>query len=86
MYSAPQNIPRAIRVLTLGNKVILYCIVCTPPFVVVANSVRRAMGGSSGSCCDCSCKKSVVRLLPTVLEGQWAGLQVLVVTALVRSR
>ena len=26
MYLAPQNIPRAI-VLTLGNKVILYCIV-----------------------------------------------------------
>ena len=27
MYLAPQNIPRAINVLTLGNKVILYCIV-----------------------------------------------------------
>ena len=27
MYLAPQNIPRAISVLTLGNKVILYCIV-----------------------------------------------------------
>ena len=27
VYLAPQNIPRAIRVLTLGNKVILYCIV-----------------------------------------------------------
>ena len=25
MYLAPQNIPRAISVLTLGNKVILYC-------------------------------------------------------------
>ena len=25
--TAPQNIPRAINVLTLGNKVILYCIV-----------------------------------------------------------
>ena len=27
MYLAPQNIPRAISVLTLGNKVILSCIV-----------------------------------------------------------
>ena len=27
VYLAPQNIPRAISVLTLGNKVILYCIV-----------------------------------------------------------
>ena len=27
MYLAPQNIPRAISVLTLGNKVMLYCIV-----------------------------------------------------------
>ena len=26
MYLAPQNIPRAISVLTLGNTVILYCI------------------------------------------------------------
>ena len=26
VYLAPQNIPRAISVLTLGNKVILYCI------------------------------------------------------------
>ena len=25
MYLAPQNIPRTISVLTLGNKVILYC-------------------------------------------------------------
>ena len=27
VYLAPQNIPRAVNVLTLGNKVILYCIV-----------------------------------------------------------
>ena len=29
VYLAPQNIPRAISVLTLGNKVVLYCIVRT---------------------------------------------------------
>ena len=27
MYLAPQNIPRAISVLTVGNEVIFYCIV-----------------------------------------------------------
>ena len=29
MYLAPQNIPRAISVLTLGNTVVLYCILAT---------------------------------------------------------
>ena len=33
MYLAPQNIPRAISVLTLGNKVIMYGIII---IVVVA--------------------------------------------------
>ena len=37
VYLAPQNIPRAISVLTLGNKVILYCIVldCIVLFLIV---------------------------------------------------
>ena len=38
MYLAPQNSPRAISVLTLGNKVILYCI-------LLATAVTRMWNG-----------------------------------------
>ena len=51
---APQNIPRAINVMTLGNKVILYCIlyfskqkkniyikISRPPYVTDAMVIQK---------------------------------------------
>ena len=40
MYLAPQNIPRAISVLTLGNRVILYStVLCVPLCMLVCACV-----------------------------------------------
>ena len=43
MYLAPENIPRAISVLTLGNKVILYCKCIVPEETVQGHSVSLAV-------------------------------------------
>ena len=40
MYLAPQNIPRAI-VLTLGNKVVLYCLIVYSTTVCPKNTARK---------------------------------------------
>ena len=66
VYLAPQNIPRAISVLTLGNTVILYCIfntsfVLLPPLtshdligVILVKSafavIHYAVEGEGGGC------------------------------------
>ena len=43
MYLAPQNIPCAISVLTLGNKVILYCVVlCCIVLCILVEVLSRA--------------------------------------------
>ena len=55
MYLAPQNIPRAISVLTLGNDVVLYIDLASPLLVI-------SLTGSSPVCvcvgvraCVCVC-------------------------------
>ena len=63
VYLAPQNIPRAISVLTLGNKVILYCIslswlvmnfvdVCIP-FTVRACKISGLKSAHIHACKQC---------------------------------
>ena len=54
---APQNIPPAISVLTLGNKVILYCTVFHMVSVDVSNIRRRRRRRSSGTAELRSCVK-----------------------------
>ena len=51
MYFAPQNIPRTVSVLILGNNVILYCVcvyVCVSVFVCVCQSVCMYVCGGGG--------------------------------------
>ena len=62
MYLAPQNIPRAVSVLTLGNKVILYRIVrkAAPSRILDVSSIEKRNARAECVCCETRSVQPVV--------------------------